>query len=268
MAAPSPSTRWALATERLVLPPSTRENKVATDHPLDLLVRRLDANTPLPAEDRAALRALPFTTRTVPPATSLMREGDPATNCSVLVTGFAFRHKMAYSGARQIVSLHIPGEALDFQSLRLTYVDHNLQTLTHAEIATIPMVALRQLLDARPAIANAVLYNLLVEASILREWVLNVGRRSARERLAHLLCEYAFRLDQQGLSDGQGYELRMTQEQIGDALGLTAVHVNRSIKALQTEGLIKRDGRLLTFPDTDKLRKVADFSELYLHATG
>ena len=100
---------------------------------------------------------------------------------------------------------------------------------------------------------------------MLREWLLNIGRRSARERLAHLLCEYAYRLDEQGLAEPGGYEFKMTQEQIGDALGLTAVHVNRSIRALEKDGLIVRRGRLIAFPDLRLLRAEADFSELYLN---
>lgn len=232
---------------------------------LDLLVRRLGANCPLSDEDRAAVLALPFTPKSLPPSTYISREGEPATTCAVLVTGFAYRHKLTYSGARQIVSLHIPGDALDFQSLTLGFVDHNVQTLTHAEVAVVRLSHWRELIAERPSIGRAVMHNLLVEASILREWLLNVGRRTARERLAHLLCEYAVRLDRQGLSERQGYELHMTQEQIGDALGLTSVHVNRSLRALEQEGLVKRQGRIVSFPDTVRLRKVADFSELYLH---
>lgn len=234
-------------------------------HPLDLLVRRLGSSRRLSADDEVAVRSLPFTLKTVPPASYLAREGEPAALCPVLVSGFAYRHKLTYNGARQIVSLHIPGEALDFQSLTLRNVDHNIQTLTQAQLALVPMTALRDLTEARPDVGKAVLHTLLVEASILREWMLNVGRRNARQRLAHLLCEFALRLDAQGLADGSGYQLHMTQEQIGDALGLTAVHVNRSIRGLEAEGLVQRRGRVVSFPDTRRLRLVADFSELYLH---
>lgn len=237
-------------------------------HPLDLLVRRLGDGEPLPADDVEALLALPYTRRVVPPATYLMREGEPVVTCSVLISGMAYRHKIAFSGARQIVSLHIAGEPLDFESLHLQYVDHNVQTLTHAELAVIPQSAVRELLVRRPTLATAVMRYLLVEASILREWILNIGRRPARERLAHLLCEYAYRLDAQGLSNGRGYELKMTQEQMGDALGLTSVHVNRSLRTLEGEGLIERRGRIVSFPNVKQLRKVADFSELYLHQGG
>lgn len=234
-------------------------------HPLDLLVRKLDANGDLSPEDREAVQALPVTRKTVPRATYLVREGERAAACCILVSGFAYRHKLAASGARQIVSLNIPGEALDFQSLYLDCVDHDVQTLTQADIAFVPMADLQALVAARPAVARAVIHCLLVEASIFREWILNIGKRSARERLAHLLCEYALRLDAQGLSTGGGYELQMTQEQMGDALGLTGVHVNRSIRALREEGLIEQQGRTIFFPDAARLREVADFSELYLH---
>lgn len=240
---------------------------MANDHPLDLLVHRLAVQGELQSDDRSAILDLPFTLRTVPPATFLIREGEKASSCPVLVAGYAFRHKVTLAGGRQIVSLHVPGEALDFQSLQLRYVDHNVQTLTHAQVATVPMTALRRLIEERPRVANAVVYNLLVEASILREWILNIGRRTARERLAHLLCEFACRIDAQGLAGTDGYELQMTQEQIGDALGLTAVHVNRSIRALEKDGLIERRGRVISFPDTQRLRAEADFSELYLHPT-
>ena len=234
-------------------------------NPLSLLVRILSTGARLSAEDEAALLALPHKRRTVPASTYLMREGEPATSCSVLVTGYAFRHKLAASGARQIVSIHIPGEALDFQGLHLDCVDHNVQTMTPADIAVIPMAAVRDLIAARPEVSRAVIRNLLVEASVSREWLLNVGRRNARERIAHLLCEFATRLDAQGLAGNGSYELPMTQEQIGDAVGLTSVHVNRSIRALEEEGLVKRQGRIVSFPDTSRLRHVADFSELYLH---
>ena len=238
---------------------------MAPGHPLDRFIHRLAIAGPLADADRQAILDLPVTLRSVAPATYLMREGEPPISCAILVSGYAFRHKITGAGARQIVSLHIPGEALDLQSVGLTYVDHNIQTLTHADLAVVPVAALRELMVGRPAITGAVLAQVLIEGSMFREWVVNVGRRSARERLAHLLCEFACRLDAQGLSDGDGYELPMTQEQIGDALGLTSVHVNRSIKALSEEGLLSRKGRLLHFPNIRRLREVGDFSELYLH---
>jgi CRP-like cAMP-binding protein len=229
------------------------------------MVRKLEIHTPLQSDDRDALLSLPHTLRTYEPSGYLVREGEAPEQCAVLLSGFAFRQKLTGQGMRQIVSMHIPGDALDFQHLFLDIADHNVQTLTRADVATIPRTALRNLARSRSAIGNAIFVSTLVEGSISREWVLNIGRRDARSRLAHLLCEFAVRLDALGLAGDQGYELPMSQEQLGDALGLTAVHVNRTIKSLEADGLIMRNRRLISFPCWDALRDVADFSTRYLH---
>ena len=233
--------------------------------PLALLARKLSRHATLEPQDIAALLALPHTLRMLDHSTYLLREGDPPQYCAVLASGFAYRQKLTGSGARQIVSLHIPGEALDLQSLYLDVADHNIQTLTRAEVALVPRAAMRELILRRPAIAHAVMVEILVEGSIAREWTLNIGRRDAQTRLAHLLCEVAVRLDAQGLASNGGYELPMTQEQLGDALGLTAVHVNRTLKALEAQGLIVRNRRHVGIPEWPPLRDVGDFAGRYLH---
>jgi CRP-like cAMP-binding protein len=105
----------------------------------------------------------------------------------------------------------------------------------------------------------------LIDASIFREWVVNVGRRDSRARVAHLLCEFSLRLEAAGLARNHRYELPMTQEQLADAVGLTAVHVNRVLKQLGEDGLITRDRRTITIEDWQRLRDVGDFNERYLH---
>jgi len=232
---------------------------------LMLLARKLSKHVVLDPDDRTALLDLPYMRRTLDPSTYLLREGDSPQYCSILMSGFAYRQKLTGDGARQIVSLHIPGEALDLQSLYLDTADHNIQTLTRAEVALVPREAMRELIRARPSIAQAVMIEILVEGSIGREWALNIGRRNAQTRLAHLLCEVAMRLDAQGLPTDGGYELPMTQEQLGDALGLTAVHVNRTLKTLEAKGLIVRDRRHIGIPRWTGLRDVGDFTGRYLH---
>jgi CRP-like cAMP-binding protein len=231
---------------------------------LDLVVRKLAAHRSLSAEDREAMLALPFVRRNLPPTSYLVRKGQSPRFCCFLLSGFAFRHKIVGDGGRQIVSLHIPGEALDFQGLFLDCSDHNVQTLTATTLAQVPMAAIGQLMSERVAVARAMLTEVMVEGSISREWMARIGRRDARTRLAHLLCEFACRLDAQGLQDTT-YEIPMTQEQFGEALGLTGIHVNRSIRLLESEGLIRRNKRTMRFPDIGRLRKVADFSTRYLH---
>ncbi|RYG56082.1 MAG: Crp/Fnr family transcriptional regulator [Alphaproteobacteria bacterium] len=237
------------------------------DDPLKKFVSKLSARANLAADDAAALLQLPYVLRTYEPATYLVREGEPAKRaCSFVLSGFAYRQKLTANGSRQILSLHLPGDLLDLQQLFLRRADHSVQALTRLTTAEIERDALHHLTRTRPTVSDAMWVDALIEASILREWILNVGRRDARGRIAHLLCEFATRMDQAGLSDGARYELPMTQEQIGDATGLTGVHVNRTLKSLTDDGLVHRDKRYLSFSDWDAVRAVADFSSLYLHA--
>lgn len=235
------------------------------ENPLRLLIRNLEAHSRLAAEDRQAILDLPYKTRILEPATYIVREGDPPQRCALIVTGLAFRQKSTGDGARQIVALHIPGEAVDFQNLFLDVSDHSVQMLIRGEVAELSRPALQELVAERPAIGRAVMLSTLIEASVFREWVVNIGRRDARSRMAHLLCEFAVRLEALGLAPDHGYELPMTQEQLADATGLTPVHVNRVLKSLESEGLITRNRRNISFPDWQRLRDVGDFNARYLH---
>lgn len=237
-----------------------------TIHRLACMVRKLESQAHLHAEDCEALLALPFTVRTLDQDGYVVREGQVPTQCSVLLSGFAYRQKLQMDGARQILSVHIPGDMLDLQNLFLDVSDHNVQAMVRSEVAFIPRAALVDLFHTRPAIGKAILLSLLVEASISREWLLNIGRRDARSRIAHLLCELASRLNLPEGANGGHYELPMSQEQIADALGLTPVHVNRTLRALEEEGLVSRKRRSVGFPEWSRLLHVAGFSSLYLHA--
>lgn len=234
-------------------------------HPMELLLRRLACHAPLTAADRQGALQLPWHLRTLEAGAYVIREGEPPQNCGILLDGFVIRQKLTSEGDRQIAALHIPGDPLDFHMLFLDAADHNVQALTRVTLAVVPRAAVQQLIAERPMLGHAVIVSVLVDASIGREWLLNIGRRNARARLAHLLCEFACRMDAQGLAGPAGYDLPMTQEQLGDALGLTGVHVNRTLKVLEAEGLIQRRGRHIVFQDWQRIRDIADFSELYLH---
>ncbi|MEO7634073.1 MAG: Crp/Fnr family transcriptional regulator [Sphingomicrobium sp.] len=240
-------------------------NAPLLQHPLELLVRHLASHHPLDDGDIQAILALPFRLRDLEAQSYLVREGDRPERCAVLVSGFAFRHKLTGQGSRQIMSINIPGDALDFQNLFLQVSDHNVQTLTRAQVAEVPQQAMEALAMGRGSLARAILVNTLVEAAMFREWTLNIGRRDSRSRIAHLLCEFAYRLASRGPVVAGSCELPMTQEQLADATGLTPVHVNRVLKGLQAEGLIDRDRRVIRFPDWKRLRDVADFNPRYLH---
>ena len=164
------------------------------------------------------------------------------------------------------MSFHLPGDLLDVQNLLLHASDHNVQAISDATLAWIPQDRLRMLTRERPAIADALWRDSLIDASIFREWVLNVGRRDARSRIAHMLCEFAVRREAAGLGSPERFDLPMTQEDIADATGLTPIHVNRMLHSLSADGVIARDKRHVHIVDWNRMRRVADFDAAYLHA--
>jgi CRP-like cAMP-binding protein len=220
---------------------------------------------PLDAEDCAAVLALPHIVRPLRAHEFIVREDDKPTHSCLLLAGYAYRHKVAGNGGRQIFSIHMKGDVVDLHNSILRRADHNVQALTAIEAAFIPVAAIREIAARRPNVGQAMWYETLVDASIFREWTLNVGRRDARTRAAHMLCEFALRLEVAGLGNSGHYELPMTQDQLADALALTNVHVSRTLKALVGEGLIEREHRSIRIIDFNRLASVGDFDSRYLH---
>lgn len=232
---------------------------------LEGLVRKLESHSSLTEADREAILALPFTIRTIEHGSYLIREADRPLHCAILLSGFAYRHKVTGQGERQILSIHLPGDFIDLLNIFLDHADHNVQALTRIEVALVTRSVIHELAEHSATLTRALWTDTLIDASIFREWVVNVGRRDSISRIAHLLCEFALRLEAAGLGQESAYELPMTQEQIADSVGLTPVHVNRVLKELGRRGLITRNKRAVVIPDWEKLRAVADFTARYLH---
>jgi len=235
------------------------------EHPLIFLLRQLELYAQLPEEDRRLVLQLPHRLRRLDAGSYLVREGDRSTHCTVLVKGYAFRQKVTGNGSRQILAVCIPGDAVDLQNMFLDVSDHSVQLLTQCTVADVPRDVMQDVVLTRAAIATAIIELTLVDASILREWVVNIGRRDARARIAHILCEFAVRLESRGLASDHGFILPMTQEQLADATGLTSVHVNRVLKSLEAERLISRQRRNIQYDDWRALQDAGDFSRRYLH---
>lgn len=230
------------------------------------LVNKLARLGNIDERDREAIDSLPARAAQYRSSHHLVREGDIPSECCLLIDGYACRHKVTGAGDRQIVSFHLPGDLLDIQHLQLERADHNVETITTAVVAWIPAESLRQLIHRRPHVGDAIWRDALIDASIFREWVLNVGRRDAKQRIAHMLCEFAARREAAGLGSPERFDLPMTQEHIADATGLTPIHVNRMLQALGSEGVIVRDKRAIHIADWPRMRRVADFDPAYLHA--
>src|SRR5215218_5230260 len=226
---------------------------------LEPLVEKLAYRTELSADDRAALMALPYTVKMFERAQFLVRERELATHSCVMLSGYSIRSKIVATGERQIVSIHMKGEVVDLQNSLLKVSDHSVQMMTAGKVAMMPREEVIRLTLERPKIGHAMWIDTLVDASIFREWIANVGRRDARTRVAHLLCEFAVRLRIAGLAHDRHYELPMTQEQLADATGLTSVHINRTLKGLEEEGLIERENpRVVNIGDWRRLAEVGD----------
>lgn len=232
---------------------------------LDPVFRRWSRRVALTEQDKQALAALPWSKRVYNREAYLAREGEPTSVCTVLLSGFAFRQKLVSDGRRQIISFHIAGEFLDVQNCLLDVADHNVQALNRVSVAAIHKSALIDLMSARVNIRRAIWLDSLIDSSVFREWVVNLGRRDARGRIAHLLCELADRLRAAGVADGEMYDFPLTQEQIADATGLTAVHTNRTLQSLRKDGLISLSSNRLAILDWRALAEVGDFNERYLH---
>jgi CRP-like cAMP-binding protein len=233
---------------------------------LEPLIRRLAYWAELGSADEEAIRSLPHKTRKLERNAYIVRERDRTSHACLIVSGFAIRLKIVASGARQIVSVHMKGDMVDLQNAFLGVADHSVQLLTTSEIALIPRDAIRTLALEYPRVGQAMWLDTLVDGSIFREWIANVGRRDAHTRLAHLLCELSLRLKVAGLGKATEYELPLTQEQLADCTGLTPVHVNRTLKMLEAEGLIeRRSSRSVIIGDWAKLAEAGDFDSTYLH---
>jgi CRP-like cAMP-binding protein len=218
------------------------------------------------AADKEALLNLPHRTKKLARHGYVVRERERTTHTCVLLSGYAIRHKIVLGGARQIVAVHMKGDLVDLQNSFLGVADHSVQVLTDSEVAFIPREAVKKLGFEHPNVGMAMWHDTLVDGSVFREWIANVGRRDARARIAHLLCEFALRLKVAGLGAETDYELPMTQEQLADCVGLTSVHVNRTLKALEAENLIgRKNSRGITIGDWKKLAEAGDFDSNYLH---
>jgi CRP-like cAMP-binding protein len=211
------------------------------------LITKLTVSDSLDGDDIRAIQRLPIRSRSLQGLEVIVADGARPTESCLLTEGIAFRSKTTFDGQRQILSLHIPGEIPDLQSLHLKVMDHDLMTLTPCTLGFISHDALWQLSRERPNVAAALWRETLIDAAIFREWIVNVGRRSAAADVAQLFIELHRRLEAVGRTKDAGFELPITQSVLGDCLGLSTVHVNRVLQDLRREGFLTSIVRAFTF---------------------
>lgn len=228
-------------------------------------VSKLQGLAQLTADDAAALRDATSRPRRLAARQDLIREGDEPGPMFVVLEGWACRYKILPSGSRQIMAFLMPGDACDLHIKLLAEMDHSIQTITPALVATISRGEMQALMHDHPGIATAMYSAQLIDEGIMRAWIVSMGRRSSTERVAHLMCELYLRAHSIGLTGESELALPLSQLVLADALGMTAVHINRVLKELRLTGAMALNRGSVTILDPVKLVQIAGFDENYLH---
>ena len=226
---------------------------------------KLRARDDLSAEEEQAIRASVSEVIEVPPDKTIIRAGDRLTSSTLLLDGILCRYKDLSEGQRQITELHVTGDFADLHSFTLKRLDHNVMTLTRCRIALVPHDRLKSITRDHPHLTRLYWFSTNLDASIHREWEVSLGRRSAISRMAHLFCELRVRLGIVGQAEESGYALPLTQTDLAECLGLTPVHVNRTLKVLRERGLLAFRGGRVDIQDLPGLERVAEFDPAYLY---
>lgn len=226
---------------------------------------RLSGYAPLSEADVDLLADACRNVRDVPAGHHLILEGDNPDPVFVMLEGWACGYKMLPDGGRQILAFMLPGDFCDIHVAVLRAMDHSIVTITAARVATLPRQQMESLVEARPTITRAFWWSQLVDQSVLRTWIVSMGRRTAKERIAHLMCELYIRMRNIGLATDDRCEMPLTQLAIADAVGLTPVHVNRVLKQLRLDCVMELRSGSLTIIDPIRLAEIAGFDGTYLH---
>lgn len=229
------------------------------------LIRRLESTTELTGAERQALLDLPMTLREFDAGQDIVRSGDRPQSCCLILTGFVCRYLLLPDGRRQILAFHPPGDVPDLQSLHLKVMDHSVGAMMPTTAAFIAHEHMTRVTLQHPGLMHALWRETLIDAAIFRAWMAGLGRRTAHERIAHLLCEMTLRFEAVGLAVDRGFQFPVTQADIADALGLSNVHVNRVLQDLRRDELVSWRRFTVQVLQWEALRDLALFDPAYLH---
>lgn len=220
---------------------------------------------PLDPADIAAIRHISRHSRLYRAHDTLVHQESRPDFVCLILTGIGFRYRYLPDGRRQILGYLLPGDLCDTHFVISNECDHSVGLLCDSEVAIIGTGDLMSTMVAHPKIERALLMSALVEAAIMREWLINIGQRDAIQKLAHFFCEITARLQALGEVNLDGsYSIPVTQTELADTVGLTPVHVNRSLQRLRGDGLLVWTKRRLTILNREMLELIAGFDEHYL----
>lgn len=218
----------------------------------------------LSKDDLETLEAAVERVEVVPARKVLSRRGERLTYSTLLVSGSLCRFMDARDGYRQLLSYHVPGDFVDLHGYPLRHIDHDVGALTESTIALVPHERLDAIMNERPHLARVLWFATVLDAALHREWIFRIGRLDAQERLAHFLCETYHRMLAVGRAENGQYELPMTQQDLGEATGLTSVHVNRVLRRLREDGLATVSRGKVAIADLPRLARLGEFEPDYL----
>jgi CRP-like cAMP-binding protein len=234
---------------------------------LDIFFRKLERRDTLSPQEQSALIEAAGDDRVYPAGSDIVREGERPENSTLVIEGFSTRYRLLSDGQRQITAIHIPGDFVDLHSFILKEMDHSVGALTRCRIITFPHERLLRITEQYPHLTRVLWLMTLLDSAIHREWLVAMGRRSASEQMAHLICELYVRLGIIAQTNGDSFQLPITQTELGDTLGLSAVHVNRVLQELRSENLFTWQGQTVRILDWPRLQQRAEFDPRYLHLT-
>lgn len=230
-----------------------------------LLVRKLQNFVALGEDERQALSSLPTRSKRIKGRTDIPSDPQTRGALHIVEDGFACRYKNLPDGRRQILSYLVPGDVSDLRIFILGRTDTSVSALSNVSLSIVAQEDLLAVTEQFPRITRALWWSTLVEESITQEWLVNIGQRSALERMSHLLCELYVRLSAVGRVNEQEFEMPITQTELADTLGLSSVHVNRTLQELRRRDLIVFRDRVMRLVDLDALSEIAMFTPGYLH---
>jgi CRP-like cAMP-binding protein len=233
--------------------------------PIADLLRKLRMRDEVTEREATILRSAITDTVKFPAGKTIVRIGAPISQSTLLVDGMISRYRDLKDGQRQIMELHVAGDFVDLHGFLLKRLDHNVGALTPATVAFVPHERLAQITAEEPHLARLLWLSTLMDASIQREQILSMGRRPAVARIGHLMCELCMRLEVIGLAENRSFDLPLTQLDLGDATGLTAIHVNRMLRELREQKLLTFRGGRVQIHDWEALQSLSDFDPTYLH---
>ncbi len=229
------------------------------------LIAKLEGFHKLTETERQVLEDAVVRITDFEPGEDIIQRGDKPEFVHLLIEGWAGRYKILPEGKRHIMAYLIPGDLCDVHVMLLKRMDHSIGALSVCKVALLSLKAVMDILDRHKALSHALWWASLVDEAVLREWLVTMGSRPADKRIGHLICEMMLRTRAVGLGTDDSFELPLTQEELADTMGMSTVHMNRSLQALRRMGLVEGMGRRLVIKNLDGLMAFSDFDPIYLH---